>query len=64
MKITLNMVRQPDFLNVSPNGVGNSWATRVTTGFQRQTLPHAVNFVNWTLFIMFMANKLLACSYK
>jgi len=29
MKITLNMVRQPDFLNVSPNEVGNSWTSRV-----------------------------------
>jgi hypothetical protein len=61
MKSTLNMVRQPDFLNVSPNEVGNSWTIRVTTGFQRQTLPHTVHFVNWTLFILYVHGKSSTC---
>jgi len=62
MKITLNMVRQRDFLSVSPNEVGNSWTSRVTVGFQRQTPPHAVHFVNWTLFILYVHGIPTTCT--
>jgi hypothetical protein len=61
MKITLNMVRQRGLLNVSPSEVGNSWTSRVTVGFQRQTLLHAVHFVNWTLFILYVHGISTAC---
>lgn len=61
MKITLNVVRHPDFLNVRPHEVGNSWASRVAIGLQRQTLLHAVHFVNWTLFILYVHGKSATC---
>jgi hypothetical protein len=48
MKVIINMLQKPDFLNSSPNEVGNSWTSRVTICFL-QTLSHAVLIGHYSL---------------